>query len=219
MARKHRFSIVVMLGAAVVAGFLALSRSVQLGAASKPASAAQVSARAHSLDRLEAQLRRELAALPAAAPRAQKVGTRSTSPGVVYVRSPASPTSASHGDEATTASTAPRGTTGGSERRAEMTNHVVRLYTAAASIIVFFVAWAGIAARPWVTPAPDPQAAALAQRQHRLQRDARLVQLVAARREAANRAAQVAARAAARAAPAPSVRIVHLPPLTTTRSS
>ena len=71
MARKHRFSIVVMLGAAVVAGFFALSRSVQLGAASKPASTAQVSARARSLDRLEAQLRRQLAALPKAAPKAQ----------------------------------------------------------------------------------------------------------------------------------------------------
>ena len=66
MARKHRFSIVVMLGAAVVAGFFALSRSVQLGAASKPASTAQVSARARSLDRLEAQLRHQLAALPKA---------------------------------------------------------------------------------------------------------------------------------------------------------
>jgi len=97
-----------------------------------------------------------------------------------------------------------------------MTNHVVRLYTASAAIIVFFVAWAGIAARPWVTPAPDPPVAALAQRQQRLQRDATLVQLVAARREAANRASRAAA---AQAAPAPSVRIVHLPPITTTRSS
>jgi hypothetical protein len=99
MARKHRFSIVVMLGAAVVAGFLALSRSVQLGAASKPASTAQVSARARSLDRLEAQLRRQLAALPKAAPKAQQVATRSASPGVLYVRSAASPASASHGDD------------------------------------------------------------------------------------------------------------------------
>jgi hypothetical protein len=63
MARKHRFSIVLMLGAAVVAGFLALSRSVQLGAASKPAA------------------------------------TRSGSPGVLYVRSPASPVAATHGDD------------------------------------------------------------------------------------------------------------------------
>ena len=98
-----------------------------------------------------------------------------------------------------------------------MTNHVVRLYSASAAVVVFFVAWAGIAA--WVTPAPDPQVAALAQRQQRLQRDAKLVQLIAARRAAANRAARVAAQAAAQAAPAPTVRIVHLPPITTTRSS
>ena len=99
MARKHRFSIVVMLGAAVVAGFLALSRSVQLGAASKPASTAQVSARARSLDRLEAQLRNQLAALPKAAPKAKQVATRSASPGVLYVRSPASPVAATYGDD------------------------------------------------------------------------------------------------------------------------
>jgi len=99
MARKHRFSIVVMLGAAVVAGFFALSRSVQLGAASKPASTAQVSARARSLDRLEAQLRHQLAALPQAAPKAQSVATRSGSPSVLYVRSTASPVSSSHGDD------------------------------------------------------------------------------------------------------------------------
>ena len=106
-----------------------------------------------------------------------------------------------------------------SKGQAAMTNHVVRLYTASAAIIVFFVAWAGIAARPWVTPAPDPQVAALAQRQQRLQRDATLVQLIAARRAAANHAARIAARAAAQAAPAPRVRIVHLPPITTTRTS
>jgi hypothetical protein len=99
MARKHRFSIVVMLGAAVVAGFFALSRSVQLGAVSKPASTAQVSARARSLDRLEAQLRHQLAALPKGAPKAQPVATRSASPSVLYVRSTASPISASHGDD------------------------------------------------------------------------------------------------------------------------
>jgi Tfp pilus assembly protein PilN len=98
MARKHRFSIVVMLGAAVVAGFFALSRSVQLGAASKPASTAQISARARSLDRLEAQLRRQLAALPKAAPKAQQVATRSASPGVLYDRSTA-PVMAPHGDD------------------------------------------------------------------------------------------------------------------------
>lgn len=97
----------------------------------------------------------------------------------------------------------------------EMTNDVVRLYTASAAILVFFVAWAGIAARPWVTPASDSEVAALAHRQQRLQRDVKLAQLLATRRVAATRTA----RSAAQAAPAPAVRIVHLPPLTTTRSS
>lgn len=99
MARKHRFSIVVMLGAAVVAGFVALGHTVQLGAASKSAPTAQVSARARSLDRLEAQLRRQLAALPKTAPKAQKVATRPAAPGVVYVHSAAPVISASHGDD------------------------------------------------------------------------------------------------------------------------
>jgi hypothetical protein len=96
-----------------------------------------------------------------------------------------------------------------------MTNHVVRLYTASAAIVVFFITWAGIAARPWVTPASDSEVAALAQRQHRLERDVELVQLIARRRAAANSDA----RSAAQAASAPRVRIVHLPPITVTRSS
>lgn len=99
MARKHRFLIVVMLGTAVVAGFFALGRSVQLGAASTPASTAQVSARTRSLDRLEVELRRQLAALPKAGPKGQTFATRSTPPDVRYVRSPVSPIAAPHGDE------------------------------------------------------------------------------------------------------------------------
>ena len=90
MARKHRFVIVVTLGAAVVAGFFALGRSAQLGAASTTASTAQVSARTRSLDRLEAQLRRQLAALPEAAPGGEPFATRSGPPEVRYVRSPVS---------------------------------------------------------------------------------------------------------------------------------
>ena len=30
-----------------------------------------------------------------------------------------------------------------------MTNHVTRLYVTAASVLGFFLAWAGIAAHPW----------------------------------------------------------------------
>ena len=57
-----------------------------------------------------------------------------------------------------------------------MTNHLVRLYTAAGTIITFFLLWATIAAHPWetttkVTP-QDPRLVALAQREKRLQKRA-----------------------------------------------
>jgi hypothetical protein len=95
-----------------------------------------------------------------------------------------------------------------------MTNQVVRLYTAAAALAVFFLAWAGIAARPWAGPPQDPRVTALAQREQRLQRDAQLVRQLVDRRRAADRAAGAATPAAA-----PSVRVVTLPPVATTRSS
>ena len=103
-----------------------------------------------------------------------------------------------------------------------MTNHVVRLYAAAAALAAFFLAWAGIAAHPLVESPPDPRLAALAEREQRLQRDATLVQQVVDRRWAAYRAALAAqpqASAAAAATRAPSVRVVTLPPVATTRSS
>ena len=77
MPGKHRFVIVVLLGAAVVAGFFALGRSAQLGAASETAAPALVSARARSLDRLEAQLRRQLAALEKTTPAAPSLASPS----------------------------------------------------------------------------------------------------------------------------------------------
>jgi hypothetical protein len=99
-----------------------------------------------------------------------------------------------------------------------MTSHHGRLYALAASLLVFFVAWAVVAAHPWASTkaaARDPRLIALAQREHRLRREAGLVQQVVARRYAdyrrrfaaykvalARRQAQVAAaqRAAAQQA-------------------
>ena len=88
-----------------------------------------------------------------------------------------------------------------------MTDHVARLYLAAASLLGFFVAWAGIAAHPWSASAQqsDPAAQALARYEQRLREDAAIVQ-----RLRADRAVQ---------ATAPSVRVVTLPPLTTTHTS
>jgi hypothetical protein len=66
-----------------------------------------------------------------------------------------------------------------------MTSHAGRLYALGAAIVVFFLAWAVVAAHPWTTPkaaARDPRLAALAQREHRLRATARLVQKVVDRR-------------------------------------
>jgi preprotein translocase subunit SecF len=95
MSRKHRFPLVVMLAAAIVAGLFAVTRTVQLGAAAKPASSAQVATNTRSLDRLEAKLRRQLAALPKSTATAQ--GT-TRAPTLVYVRRAASPITASQGE-------------------------------------------------------------------------------------------------------------------------
>jgi hypothetical protein len=68
-----------------------------------------------------------------------------------------------------------------------MTSHHGRLYALVASTIVFFVAWAVIAAHPWATTraaSRDPQLVALAQREQKLRRTAGLVQQIVARRYA-----------------------------------
>jgi len=113
-----------------------------------------------------------------------------------------------------------------------MTSHHGRLYTLALALVVFFLAWAVIAAHPWASASPDPRLRALAIRQAQLQREAKLVRKVVAARWARYRvqlkarraqiarvnAAAAAARAAAAAAPvAPAaaagpVQVVNLPP-------
>jgi hypothetical protein len=110
-----------------------------------------------------------------------------------------------------------------------MTSHPARLYTVAAVLLVFFVTWAAIAARPWQSAAKttaDPRLVALVQREHHLRDEAKVVQRILDRRFAAyrkalarRRAELAAARTAARAAATPSVRVVTLPPLIVTRTS
>jgi hypothetical protein len=112
------------------------------------------------------------------------------------------------------------------------TSNVGRLYALALALVVFFLAWAVVAARPWATPAADQRLKALALREARLRHEAQLVNRVVAQRWAVYRAAlqtrraQIAASkaratrlAASYTAPAASVRIVTLPPLTITRTS
>ena len=84
------------------------------------------------------------------------------------------------------------------------TDHAPRLYALAGSILGLFLAWAGIAAQPWAQASSSAasQSAALETYSRRLNADAALVALVSGRRKTAS-----------------PVRVVTLPPLTTTRTS
>jgi hypothetical protein len=84
-----------------------------------------------------------------------------------------------------------------------MTSHVARLYALAGSILALFLAWLGIAAQPWAASKPQPQPSALTRIERRLGQDAALLAQVAATRRNAPQ----------------TVRVVTLPPLTTTRTS
>ena len=113
-----------------------------------------------------------------------------------------------------------------------MTSHVGRLYALALALLVFFVTWAAVAAKPWAAAKAkaDPRTAALAARERALRHEAAVVRRVVARRwaryrvelkqrNAAIAAAQRTQLAASSAAPSAAVRVVNLPPLTVTRTS
>ena len=109
-----------------------------------------------------------------------------------------------------------------------MTNHVVRLYALALALVVFFLTWSAVAARPWATATAnaDPRLAALAAREQRVRAESIAVRRLVRHRWAVYRARMrqrqsqiAAARAQIAAAPPPSVRVVTLPPLTVTRTS
>jgi hypothetical protein len=111
-----------------------------------------------------------------------------------------------------------------------MTSHVGRLYALAIALLVFFVTWAAVAARPWAAASSrgaDPRLRALALREQRLRHESLVVRRIVRHRWAVYRVrlykrnAQIAAahRAQIAAASAPPVRIVNLPPVTITRTS
>ena len=92
------------------------------------------------------------------------------------------------------------------KERTVTTDHTPRLYALAGSILGLFLAWAGIAAHPWAqtsSSAPRPQSAALEPYQPTAERGRGSGRPCLARRRRA----------------ASSVRVVTLPPLTTTRTS
>ena len=102
-----------------------------------------------------------------------------------------------------------------------MTNHTIRLYAVVLAVLVLFVSWGAVAARPWAKA--DPRLAALAQRERLLRTEARYVKLVVAARAVTYHSAlaqrQAATRQLAAATATPAVRVVNLPALTVTRTS
>ena len=68
-----------------------------------------------------------------------------------------------------------------------MVSHTGRLYSLALALVVFFLAWAVVAAHPWGRTASDPRLKALTVREAQLRHEARLVNQVVALRWAAYR--------------------------------
>jgi hypothetical protein len=102
-----------------------------------------------------------------------------------------------------------------------MTSHAARLYALAAAILVFFLSWAAVAARPWANETaaaagPDPRVAALQDRERALQDKAQLARRLLARQSAAASAAVAPVPAVTQAPP---VQVASPPPVTVTRSS
>ena len=118
-----------------------------------------------------------------------------------------------------------------------MTSHQGRLYSLTLALVVFFLAWAVVAAHPWTTASADPRLRTLAVREAQLRREARLVGKVVtarwaryrielkarrtqiARVNAAAAAAATAVTAQAATPSAPAVQVVNLPAHVITRTS
>lgn len=94
-----------------------------------------------------------------------------------------------------------------------MANHTGRLYVLALALVIFFVGWAAIAARPWAQRS-DPRLQRLAVRAAQLKQEAKLVNQIVALRAQKSRQQPASVTASA-----PAVKVVNLPPLTVTRTS
>ena len=84
MPRKHLFTLLVLTGAAAVAGLVALTNTVDLGQAAKASSTSDpaIGYRLQQLDGLERNLRRQLADSAPAAQPSKTIYRRSAAPPV-----------------------------------------------------------------------------------------------------------------------------------------
>ena len=103
-----------------------------------------------------------------------------------------------------------------------MTSQLARLYALVSAVLVFFLAWAAVAAHPWAPQAgTDPQTrGARGTSAANCSVDSLRVKQIVDRRWATYRS-ELASRTHSRpeCAATPSVRVVNLPPLVVTRTS
>lgn len=88
MKKRHTLGASVLLGAAAVAGMLAVTRTIQLGQAASTPSTSSLGARAAALVRAETQIRRLDASVPPALPPRAPVAPGAAGEHVTYVRAP-----------------------------------------------------------------------------------------------------------------------------------
>ncbi len=242
MKRIHTLFIALMLGAAAAAGLLAATRTVDLGRATSPRPASAQAIAAAPQSSTEPSMRSKLhsrSGLPSCQ-RFRMHGTPAWPASTTRRRRAGSYTFARR-PQSTRRRRRTRTTTPSTKRtRARMTSHVARLYALAGAILVFLVTWAAAAAHPWQpaqrATATDPRVAALVLREQRLRSESAHVQQIVDRRWAHYRQALakrkkeiaaakqqqqawLAAAASSSASVAPSVRVVTLPPVTTTKTS
>ena len=85
----HRTAVAAILGLAVIAGLLGLSRTLDLGAAtakSHPTDTAALARRSHALDRVQASLKKALAQRPPALPAVPTYSAPAAAPAAAAAR-------------------------------------------------------------------------------------------------------------------------------------
>ncbi len=192
MNRTRALIVSLAVGLAAIAGVFALGDTLALGNATSSTTDQKVAQRTQQLNRYEASLRKALAQKPPALPAvprssstgsALQVAAGNPTPSVaaervVYNRPPPVIVVKHRvGGEAETEHE-------GGEGAEQMTDTSHRLYAVVIAVVVFFVSWATVAAKPWATTTSDPRLAAITQREQRLRADAKLVQKVVDRRMA-----------------------------------
>ena len=199
MNKAHVTIFALLVAGATVLGAVAVTRTTDLGRAARHTNDAAVAARTKQLGAYAAKLQKELKAKPPALPAVPKPKPVAAP----WRRRPAPrrrPRSSTTGPRRWSPSSTPTTTVTTANPTAEaevaeMTSHHGRLYGSRSRVVVFFLAWAVVAAHPWATASADPRLRTLAIRQAQLQREAKLVRKVVAARWARYRVELKARRA------------------------